>query len=266
MRDLYLKNVNIAVTDGGHFTPDEETEWSIKPHRAGFCKLYYVTKGACEITIEGRTYEGRPGALFFIPAGALHSYRIIERPFAKYWMHLAMTPEGNFLSSGDMPYLVYPKDRAVSDAFRRFAKAFNGESVAELLTVRASAFTALACFFGAVLPHGEAFAAPSGPLGEVLRVMEADLASNPSNERLAAICHMHPTYFIRYFKAEIGYTPKAYLTKLRMARARTLLRDGRLSVAEIAERLGFYDGMYFSKVFKKYYSVTPGEYRRLYGD
>ena len=37
------------------------------------------------------------------------------------------------------------------------------------------------------------------------------------------------------------------------------------NISEIAEYLGFYDGMYFSKVFKKYYSVAPSEYRRLYG-
>jgi lysophospholipase L1-like esterase len=37
------------------------------------------------------------------------------------------------------------------------------------------------------------------------------------------------------------------------------------NISEIAECLGFYDGMYFSKVFKKYYPVAPSEYRRLYG-
>ena len=44
-----------------------------------------------------------------------------------------------------------------------------------------------------------------------------------------------------------------------------LLRTSKKNISEIAECLGFYDGMYFSKVFKKYYSVAPSEYRRLYG-
>lgn len=263
MRDVFLKNVNVTVTDGGHFTPDEKTSWEIAPHRAAFGKLYYVTRGACLITIEGTSYEGRAGALFYIPAGALHGYRILERPFEKYWMHLSITPEGNLFSSQKESYLVYPKGRATEAAFRRFVRAFGGKSVADLLIARATAFDLLADFWRAA-PQAEIFTPPSGPLGKVLAAMENDLSASPSNEELAAICHMHPTYFIRYFKAEVGYTPQAYLSKLRMARACTLLRTGRLGIAEIAARLGFYDGMYFSKVFKKNFSMTPTEYRRLY--
>ncbi len=266
MNDVYLQNLNVTVTDGGHFAPDEKTEWDLPPHRASFAKLYYVTRGACLITIEGVPYEGHEGALFFIPAGTLHGYRIAERPFEKYWMHLDVSPEGELFSFEKASYLVYPKGKATEAAFRRFRKAFTGMGIADLLTVRAAAYDLLAAFSRASSPEGESLPAPQGPLGEVLRVMENDLSSSPSNEELAALCHMHPTYFIRYFKAEIGYTPQVYLNKLRMARACALLRGGRLSVSEIAAQLGFYDGMYFSKVFKRHYSMTPTEYRRLYGE
>lgn len=265
MKDSCLQNLNLTVTDGGHFTPDEKTEWSLPAHRATFNKFYYVTRGACLITIDGVPYVGKAGALFFIPAGALHSYRIAERPFEKYWMHLDLSPEGGLFRFEKTPYLVYPKGKATEAAFRRFRKAFTGTGIADLLTVRAAAYDLLAAFARASLPEGGILPAPQGPLGDVLRVMERDLSNSPSNEELAAVCHMHPTYFIRYFKAEIGYTPQVYLSKLRMARACALLRENRLSVSEIAAQLGFYDGMYFSKVFKRHYSMTPTEYRRLYG-
>ena len=265
MKGVYLQNLNVTVTDGGHFTPDEQTKWSIMPHRAPFSKLYYVTRGACLITINGIPHKGRAGALFFIPAGTLHGYQIVERPFEKYWMHLEIFPEAELFSGEGTSYLVYPKGKATEAAFRRFSKALGGRGVADLLTVRATAFELLAAFSRASSHEGESLPSPQGPLGEVLFTMENHLSRSLSNEELAALCHMHPTYFIRYFKAEVGYTPQAYLGKLRITKACALLREGRLTVSEIAEKLGFYDGMYFAKVFKKHFSMTPTEYRRLYG-
>ncbi|MBO7762712.1 MAG: helix-turn-helix domain-containing protein [Clostridia bacterium] len=264
MQDSYLKNVNITVTDGGYFRPDEGMEWRLQTHAAGICKLYYIKEGACRITIEGHPYEGRPGALFFIPAGTRHSYEILRRPFAKYWMHITITPEGDFLL-GDRPqHLVYPSAADLDTAFCQFCEMYGQKSMADLLGVRAAAFRVLSLYLRAASP-GFAAAEPRGRLGAVLRAMENRLSVPPKNSELAEIAHMHPTHFIRYFKAQTGDTPQGYLLKLRMERAGELLRTSRLNVSEIAERLGYYDGMYFSKVFKRYHAVSPGEYRRLYG-
>ena len=265
MRDLYLRHVNITVTDGGLFTPDEGTEWRLGTHAAGISKLYYVTKGACSITMGAHTYEGRPGALFFIPAGTRHSYRILERPFSKYWMHLSFTPELE-LSPGEPIFSpVYPEKRALDAVFSRFCRRFGGERISDFLDVRAAAFEVLSLYFRALVPERVADALPGGRLGEVLKCIENNLQVPPSNARLAELCHMHEAHFTRYFKAEIGATPQSYILKLRMERAGELLRTSHLYISEIAERLVYYDGLYFSKVFKKYYSLTPTEYRRLYG-
>ena len=266
MHDLYLKNVNITVTDGGYFAPDEGVAWQIRMHAAGITKLYYIKEGACRITIEGRAYVGRPGGLFFIPAGARHSYELLERPFAKYWMHLTTSPEGSLFLGEGQSYLVTPDASKADECFRRFCDLLGGRSVADLLAVRAVAFGLLSLYLRAAAPQGESCAVPTGRLGEVLRLIENRLSQPLPNEALAEICHMHPTHFIRYFKAKTGYTPKAYIQKLRMDHAGELLRTSRHNVTEIAERLGYYDGMYFSKVFKKYHSLTPTEYRRLYGE
>ena len=264
MYDAYLKNVNITVTDGGYFAPGPEKEWRLDTHAAGIGKLYYIKEGACRITVEGHTYEGHPGDLFFIPAGARHSYDILRRPFKKYWMHLVVTPEGGLLGEGCRVYLVHPDARTLDAAFSQFCKAFDGRRLGDALAVRAAAYTILSVYLDLVAP--EVDDAPLGPLGEALRLMENSLPAPPSNRTLADLCHMHPTYFVRYFKAQTGHTPQAYLLKLRMERAGALLRTSRKNISEIAECLGFYDGMYFSKVFKRYYSVAPSEYRRLYGE
>ena len=53
-----------------------------------------------------------------------------------------------------------------------------------------------------------------------------------------------------------------YLQKQRMLRAAELLKDEQIKVQDIAELLGFSDNNYFSKAFRKFYDMSPSEYRQ----
>lgn len=60
------------------------------------------------------------------------------------------------------------------------------------------------------------------------------------------------------FKEELGETAGYFLTKVRMEKARQLLEDG-VRVGEVSNQIGYYSPSYFSKVFKKTYSLSPKE-------
>ena len=64
------------------------------------------------------------------------------------------------------------------------------------------------------------------------------------------------------FKSEIGVNFLAYLTNIRMEKAKKLLLSTSLSIAEVAEQSGYGDYRVFTKVFKKSEGVTPSQYRR----
>jgi|GEM_PF-1293984 len=104
----------------------------------------------------------------------------------------------------------------------------------------------------------------SGPVRRLSRMLEENYA-NPEFSIAAAIdtipfCRDH---IRRLFKNETGLTPVAYLTRLRMERARRLLRqqaDDNRSVSEIAYLCGFYDARYFARQFKQVTGMTPREY------
>ena len=69
-------------------------------------------------------------------------------------------------------------------------------------------------------------------------------------------------YLIKRFKAETGQTPGQYLTQYRLKRAAMLLAEHELSVQDIANAVGIPDANYFTKLFKKYYHMTPIQYRK----
>ncbi len=69
-------------------------------------------------------------------------------------------------------------------------------------------------------------------------------------------------YLRRCFKKETGKTPLAYLTDMRLNHAKGLLKQETfLSVVDVAEKCGFNDSFYFSKIFKQHFNVSPLNYR-----
>ena len=96
----------------------------------------------------------------------------------------------------------------------------------------------------------------------ITRFMQEHLNEEVSLSVLAEQFHLNPQYISQLFKSEIGVNFLAYLTSIRMERAKKLLLSTSLSVAEVSERSGYGDYRVFTKVFKKSEGVTPSQYRR----
>lgn len=79
---------------------------------------------------------------------------------------------------------------------------------------------------------------------------------------LAGRANLHQDYFSRLFLRYTGERPLAYIHLKRIQRAQYLIATTRLSYTQIAEATGFDTLPYFSKIFKKVTSLTPGEYRK----
>lgn len=77
----------------------------------------------------------------------------------------------------------------------------------------------------------------------------------------AKLVHMSTAQFMKNFKRVAGMTLVAYLNHVRLANAAQLLRETDCSIAEIAERTGFFDQSYFDKRFKRAFGRTPKEFR-----
>ncbi|MDO4339949.1 MAG: response regulator [Eubacteriales bacterium] len=69
------------------------------------------------------------------------------------------------------------------------------------------------------------------------------------------------SYVCTFFKSETGQTLNQYLTEYRMERAKQLLCDPRYKISDISSKVGYSDGNYFGKSFKKYSGLSPSEYR-----
>ncbi|MDP4091135.1 MAG: response regulator [Bacillota bacterium] len=73
---------------------------------------------------------------------------------------------------------------------------------------------------------------------------------------------VNKTYLSEAFKQKTRISFVEYATQVKMERAKKLMREGSLKIYEIGDRLGFKDVEYFSKLFKRYTTMTPSEYRQ----
>lgn len=98
----------------------------------------------------------------------------------------------------------------------------------------------------------------TGDAENVLTAFDRMQTVNIGANRYVNVSESHP---FRTFKKETGMTVTQYIARLRCQNAAELLRNGDDSIQEIAAFVGYLDGNYFVKVFKKWFGVTPSEYR-----
>jgi transcriptional regulator GlxA family with amidase domain len=81
-------------------------------------------------------------------------------------------------------------------------------------------------------------------------------------EQLARLVSLSPSYFCRAFKESFGDPPHAYVIKMRVERARTLMRTTSESLSQIAVACGLADQAHLCRCFRQVTGMTPGAWRR----
>jgi AraC family transcriptional regulator len=95
-------------------------------------------------------------------------------------------------------------------------------------------------------------------------LINGNLTHNVSISEIAHECGLSSSYFARAFKQSTGVRPSQWLTRIRVERAKELLKDPRCELADIALLCGFVDQSHFTRVFSRSEGYSPGRYRRLH--
>jgi AraC-like DNA-binding protein len=98
-------------------------------------------------------------------------------------------------------------------------------------------------------------------LAAVIASMRECYAEDLRLEAMASAVGLTSFQLIGLFKRTVGLTPHAYLTQLRLDRARHFLVHG-LPIADAANACGFYDQSALTKHFKRYYAITPLQFAK----
>ncbi|MBD2845307.1 AraC family transcriptional regulator [Paenibacillus sp. IB182496] len=227
--------------------------------------LCAMTEGRAVITIDGIRHNGEKGSLFLLTPGMfVEAQTVGDAPAGAMiavfaCVHVKRTGSGRELAA---PMLPASGQLRLPDSKRRMGKLHNG--LAELYRLEGSlrkrqAFQLwLSELFAVMRTGGEA--APEGVEGTI-RHIHAHFDKEIKVSGLAAMAGLSVNHFIRKFKLHTGMTPNEYVLKLRMSKAKELLFSTN-KIKEVAQRSGYQDEQYFSRLFKKTEGVPPTLYMR----
>lgn len=98
---------------------------------------------------------------------------------------------------------------------------------------------------------------------QIINYLNDNYNEKISLEQIAHNMYLSPVYISKIFKEETGESPINYLIKIRLEKARDiLLKSNDSSIKSIANQVGYEDVYHFSKLFKKYYGISPLYYRK----
>lgn len=105
----------------------------------------------------------------------------------------------------------------------------------------------------------------TGAMGAVCRYIRKHYAQNLSTEELANTFRFSRSYFSMQFKKHTGTSLHDYVLVCRLYQAKLLLAEGKLSVSQVGEAVGFTDTGTFIRAFQRKEKCTPLQYRKQCG-
>lgn len=244
-------------------------EWGESESVPTYNRLYLISEGDGWVRIDGAEYRPKAGQLLLIPAYSRVSFGTVpgRQPFLKYWCHfqVAAGPFDLFQWIG-VPLCIDARDIGqFTRLFQDMIACWPKQSIRARLREKALLLDLIALFLeDAPVRVLQLRSDEISRMQIISQFVESRLHSVVTVEEMAEAVHLHPNYFIAYFKKHFGIPPIKYVSRKRAERAKQLLATTTLSVKEIADRTGFQDTSHFTKFFRKETSQSPTEYRAAY--
>lgn len=276
-----------AVISSGHLKIGD-----LGLHKNRGMELTYITRGRMEWVVDSRIEVVQQGDIFFTLPWQLHGSPVLEQPVNEAW-HLLFTLEEDYTRPCET--MVFPSALGltesenetisrsfihatrnawpVSERIRQLFPWMVEEMESDRHLSRANGFSLLRVILIELSrlirsePAQQAEALDSARrVREFLDVLRDSCDEEWTIELMSDACKVKRTRLSDLVRELTAYSPMAYLTRLRVARARNLLRGSELSITEIAYRCGFSSSQYFASVFRRCVGQMPTNYRAGYED
>ena len=223
-------------------------------------------------TLKTKSWQGdiSTGQLLLLPSGVSHEYRADkDEPWSIYWCHFSGGLASDYMNTLDYsttnPVKQLAEPQALMSIFKTLLAATN-HGTDELAMIHAantlrSSLSQIALTLREGERHADRFDTEA-----IQAYMQANLSKNIQLDELAAMASLSKFHFCKAYKRATGLTPIAHLMDMKLTYAKYLLETSSLNVQQIAYRIGYDDGLYFSRMFKKATKVSPRSYRQSHNN
>jgi AraC-like DNA-binding protein/mannose-6-phosphate isomerase-like protein (cupin superfamily) len=267
-----------------HITMGPRT--SVPANRHSYLEFMHIASGELTFDIGGRQFTARKGDLLIVSRDHVHcvsnrgfrAARLVALYFESEILRTS-TDTGEELMEYLTPFLIQdstlcPLVEAATGVpakilplIQQIAGELPGDSTRRRLAIR----TYLRLLLLLLVNHFATMAGVREPLDHherqtdrlrpLFAYLDVHYAEVITVERASGILHMSPSHFMSFFRKTTGLSFHAYLNRLRVAKAKSLLLWTDRAVADIGWQIGFENPSHFTAAFKKVVGVTPSNYR-----
>lgn len=250
-----------------------EPVYALADHTPEHCELIHVIAGRLRLFVQGRRFSAGPGDTLMAPRDVPHRDVFdLDQGLDILLIHFRWPGEEPFLAAVGNHDLLALSAEVRAEAGRVFdaMRSDYGGGPLDRVVAAARVHSLLLLFYreverrrtpGAALPSaGEQNR--QRLVAEAKRYLETHYAEPVSLESIAHALGVSPFHLSRVFGQESDFSLFGYLASVRLTKARQLLIEESLPVAEVAYAVGYASPNYFAKVFRKAFGHPPSQARR----
>ncbi len=221
--------------------------------------FHYVRGGKGELFIRNKKYALKAGDLFYLPMHEPLAYYPDEKDPWRYFFIDLYDPNAEAIAellglSKFTPFVSVGNPENITEAFDNLFSG--GVSSGEFYNRTLAVLSVI--IFNTIhreLPNDEQNLPDI--VDNAKNIIKLNYTNNEfSIKLLADALHITNTHLTRLFHSSTGITPIAYLNRVRLTEASSLVQQGITSIRELCDRCGFKDEHYFMKRFKKQFGCT----------
>ena len=234
-----------------------DSEYNIdRTARSPVTVFEYVIEGQGEILLNGKWETVSKGQIYILRSFEEHHYRSIRNdPFKKIWINYV---------AGYLPVLL--DDYGIQSGIYKSenAKAYFEQliDISKSITVSKNTHYMIAeCVHKIIHAVATERLSEKNDGDRIRQVLNASVYEKLNLNDIAEKIHISKSNIIRIFKKQYGITPYEYLIQIKISAAKLLLKDTKMTIKEIADRLNISDEHYFSTLFLSRVGMRPKDYR-----
>lgn len=239
----------------------------------GCYEFVFIERGKASWEVGDERFDTQAGDVFHsrpdeIHRGGFHViepckfwWLIVREPNLSDWLRLTEEENRNIAETMSALPRVQHAGFQPLEAFRGLRNALESGTKLRSMAVRQAIQQLL---FHIIVPVSGNIAIADDLLGQfdrLIRRMEAEPEWRPTVEQLAESVGISVSHFHRTFRAYTGFPPTAYIERQRHKEACRLLSETKDPITDIAFSLGYPSSQHFATVFKRFYGLTPTQWR-----
>jgi len=239
-------------------------------------ELVHILSGSFSISLNGEKHLFKAGDVVFIPDGVIHG-GVPENcvyDCVVFDPHMLLSDNkscsqqiSDFIEHRYTAMtLLTQKDPEAADILSALTKAMAGRETGYEFETQAQLYRLFSLIIRKKLYTENHVNQPTDDrlvmLKQVLSYISKEYTKDVTLAELAGVAQMNPNYFCRLFRTMTGRTPIDYLNYFRVESACEMLVTKDSTITEVAFSCGFNDLSYFTRCFKKYKGITPGQYAK----